>query len=136
MDYSQNFLQAIPKIEIMDIVDILIVAFLIYTLLPVFKSTGTVRIAWVVAAVVVVSWLTELLQLYTLHYILSQLLAVGLLAVVVLFQPELRRMLDHVSNIKLKSFLGIRKPEQELEPVITQVVRACENMGNDRSAGF
>ena len=132
MEYLQTLLQQIPKIKFVDILDIIIVAFLIYKLLPVFRSTGTVRIAWVIAAVVVVSWLTELLQMHTLHYILSQLLAVGLLAVVVLFQPELRRMLDHMSNIKLKSFLGIRKPEQDLLPVILQTVQACEVMGRER----
>ena len=132
MDYLQTLLQQIPKIKFMDILDIIIVAFLIYKLLPVFRSTGTARIAWVIAAVVVISWATELLQLHTLHYILSQLLAVGLLAVVVLFQPELRRMLDHMSNIKLKSFLGIRKPELEMLPVIAQTVQACESMGKER----
>lgn len=132
MEFLQALLQQIQNVKLTDILDIAIVAFLIYKLLPVFRSTGTARIAWTVAAVVVVSWLTELLQLHTLHYILSQLLAVGLLAVVVLFQPELRRTLDHVSNIKLKSFLGIRKPEQEMLPVIMQTVRACEIMGKEK----
>ena len=112
MSYLQSLLQQIPRVGIMDILDILIVAFLLYKLLPLFRSTGTARIAWVVAAVVVISWLTELLQLYTLHFILSQVLAIGLLALVVLFQPELRRMLDHMTNIKLKSFLGLKKQEQ------------------------
>lgn len=132
VEFLQALLQQVQNVKLTDILDIAIVAILIYKLLPVLRSTGTVRIAWVVAAVVVVSWLTELLQLHTLHYILSQLLAVGLLAVVVLFQPELRRMLDHVSNIKLKSFLGIRKPEQEMLPVIMQTVRACEIMGKEK----
>lgn len=132
MSNLQSLLQQVPRIQFMDILDILIVAFLIYTLLPLFRSTGTARIGWVVVAVVVISWLTELLELYTLHFILSQLLAVGLIAIVVLFQPELRRMLDHVTNIKLKSFLGIRKPEQEMLPVILQTVRACEIMGAER----
>ena len=132
MSYLQSLLQQVPRLEFMDILDILIVAFLIYKLLPLFRSTGTARIGWVVVAVVVISWLTELLQLHTLHFILSQLLAVGLVALVVLFQPELRRMLDHVMNIKLKSFLGIRKPEQEMLPVIMQTVRACEMMSAER----
>ncbi len=132
MSYLQTLWQQVPRMGFWDILDILIVAFLIYALLPLFRSTGTARIGWVVVAVVVISWLTELLELYTLHYILSQLLAVGLIALVVLFQPELRRMLDHMSNIKLKSFLGIRKPEQEMLPVILQTVRACEIMGAER----
>ena len=132
MSYLQSLLQQVPRIEFMDLLDIIIVAFLIYKLLPLFRSTGTARIGWVVVAVVVISWLTELLQLYTLHFILSQLLAVVLIAIVVLFQPELRRMLDHVTNIKLKSFLGLKKPEQEMLPVILQTVRACEIMGAER----
>lgn len=132
MSYLQSLLQQVPRLEFMDLLDILIVAFLIYKLLPLFRSTGTARIGWVVVAVVVISWLTELLQLHTLHFILSQLLAVGLVALVVLFQPELRRMLDHVMNIKLKSFLGMRKPEQEMLPVILQTVRACEKMAEER----
>ena len=132
MNNLQLILQQVPRLQFMDFVDILIVAFLIYKLLPLFRSTGTARIGWVVVAVVVISWLTELFQLHTLNFILSQLLAVGLIALVVLFQPELRRMLDHVTNIKLKSFLGIRKPEQEMLPVILQTVRACEIMGAER----
>lgn len=132
MSYLQSLLQQVPRLEFMDFLDILIVAFLIYKLLPLFRSTGTARIGWVVVAVVVISWLTELLQLHTLHFLLSQLLAVGLVALVVLFQPELRRMLDHMMNIKLKSFLGMHKSEQEMLPVILQTVRACEKMSEER----
>ena len=132
MSYLQTLWQQVPRMGFWDIMDILIVAFLIYTLLPLFRSTGTARIGWVIVAVVVISWLTEMLELHTLNFILSQLLAVGLIALVVLFQPELRRMLDHMSNIKLKSFLGIRKPEQEMLPVLLQTVRACEIMGAER----
>ena len=118
--------------QFMDILDIIIVAFLIYKLLPLFRSTGTARIGGVIMAVVVISWLTELLQMHTLHFLLSQLLAVGLIALVVLFQPELRRMLDHVTNIKLKSFLGVSRPEQEMIPVISQIVKACEHMSQEK----
>lgn len=132
MSFLQSLLQQVPRLEFMDLLDILIVAFLIYKLLPLFRSTGTARIGWVVVAVVVISGLTEVLQLHTLNFILSQLLAIGLIALVVLFQPELRRMLDHVTNIKLKNFLGMKKPEQEMLPVILQTVRACETMGAER----
>ncbi len=132
MSYLQSLLEQLPVVHFTDVLDILIVAFLIYKLLPIFRSTGTSRIAWVVVAVIVVSWLTEALQLHTLNFILSQLLAVGLIAIVVLFQPELRRMLDHVSHIKLKTFLGVDRPEQETIPIINQTVMACEIMGREK----
>ncbi len=132
MNYLQSMWEQLPGVQFMDVLDILIVAFLIYKLLPIFRSTGTARIALVVVGVVVISSLTELLELHTLHFILSQLLAVGLVAIVVLFQPELRRMLDHVMNIKLKHFFGVKKPEQEMVPVIMQTVKACEIMGREK----
>lgn len=132
MNYLQSMWEQLPGVQFMDVLDILIVAFLIYKLLPIFRSTGTARIALVVVGVVVISSLTELLELHTLHFILSQLLAVGLVAIVVLFQPELRRMLDHVMNIKVKHFFGVKKPEQEMVPVIMQTVKACEIMGREK----
>ncbi len=132
MNSVQSVLEKLPMLQFMDFLDIIIVAFLIYKLLPVFRSTGTARIAWVVGVVIVISWVTELLELHTLHYLLSQLLAVGLIAIVVLFQPELRRMIDHMSNIKIKSLLGIQKSQQEMIPIIAQTVKACEVMGKEK----
>ena len=132
MNYLQTILEQIAGIQITDVLDILVVALLICLLLPIFRSTGTARIAWVVVGVVVIASLASLLQLHTLSFILSQLLAVGLVAIVVLFQPELRRMLDHVSSIKVKELLGMQRRTQEMVPVITQTVSACEVMSRER----
>ncbi len=115
-----------------DYLDIILVAFLFYKLLPLFRSTGTVRIAWVVGFIIVVAWLTDALKLHTLSYLLSQVLSIGLLALVVLFQPELRRMIDHLSNVKLRQLLGTAKPQEEMVTVITQIVRACDIMSRER----
>ncbi len=132
MSHLQSLLEQLPGVHITDVIDVLIVAFLIYKLLPIFRSTGTSRVALIVLAVIVISWIAEAAQLHTLNFILSQVLAVGLIAIVVLFQPELRRMIDHVSHIKLKSFLGVERPEQEMVPMIQQTVKACEIMGKEK----
>ena len=115
-----------------DYLDIILVSYLVYKFLPVFRSTGTIRIARVVGVIIVVAWLTDVLELYTLNYLFSQVLTVGLLALVVLFQPELRRLVDQVCNLKLHHFWGSEKPQQEMVPVITQTVRACEIMSRER----
>ena len=125
-------LQQVSKMQWTDILDILVVAFLIYMLMPLFRTTGTARIAKVVVVVLVVSWVTDILELYTLNFILDQFLAVGLIAIVVLFQPELRRMIDHLGSMKLKKLFGTAKLEQEMQPVIGQVVNACEVMSRER----
>ena len=124
--------QQIQGMRWSDYLDIILVAFLIYKLIPLFRSTGTMRIAWVVGVIIVVASITDLLELHALSYLFSQVLAVGLLALVVLFQPELRRMIDHLSNMKLKNLLGSAKPQQEMVTVIAQTVHACEVMSRQK----
>ena len=132
MDYLNTFFQYVTNMQITDILDIIIVGFLIYKLLPILRSTGTTRIASIVATVIVIAWLTGVLRLHTLSWILNQVLAAGLIAVVVLFQPELRRMIDHLSSVKIKKLFGHHPVEQEMVPVIAQTVRACEAMSRER----
>ena len=134
MDKLNALFQQLGRMQWSDYLDIILVAFLIYKLLPVIRTTGTAKIAGVIAAILILSWITgpEMLQLYTLNFIINQLLQVGIIAVVVLFQPELRRMIDHLSNMRLKKLFGIHKPQQEMDPVITQAVMACETMSRER----
>ena len=132
MEYLQTLWSHLIGIKLADILDILIVAFLIYKVIPIFRATNTARIAKAVAVILVIAWLTDVAELHTLHFILNQFLSIGLLALIILFQPELRRMLDHISGLKLKKFLGHQKPQQEMIPVITQVVSACEAMSKAR----
>ena len=128
----QDFFRQLTRMQWSDYLDIILVAYLLYLLLPMLRSTGTVRVAKVVGVLLIITWLTDVLDLYTLNFLLDQLLAVGLIAVVVLFQPELRRMIDHLGSVKLKNFLGMEKQNQELDTVITQTVAACEVMSQAR----
>ena len=132
MEQLKAMLEQLPVPQLTDYIDIFLVAFLIYKLIPLLRSTGTAKIAGVVLTVIVLAGVTQVLKLNALSFILNQVLAVGLIAVVVLFQPELRRMIDHLSSMKFKRLLGTQKPEQEMVPVIAQVVHACEAMSHER----
>ena len=132
MEQIKGFLEQLSRMQWTDILDIIIVAGLIYWLVPMLKSTGTGKIARVVVIVLVISWLTELLNLHTLHFIFNQVLTVGLIAIVVLFQPELRRMIDRLSNVKVHKIFGVQEDNQQLAPVIRQTVQACEVMSKER----
>lgn len=122
----------LARIQVMDFVDIFLVAFVFYKLLPMVKSTGAVRIVRVVVAVLAMAWLTELLQLHTMNFLIKQVLSVGLIAIVILFQPEIRRVLDQLTNMKLKELFTTVKKEADMATVITQVVAACEVMSRER----
>ena len=133
MESIQNLLQQLQRMQWSDYLDIAVVAFLIYKILPLIKTPSTTRIAKAVVVVLVIAWLTDLWHLYTVAFIMKQFLSVGLLALVILFQPELRRMLDHLGSVKLTSIFGVSKPvQQEMDAVITHTVRACEAMGREK----
>lgn len=132
MEAIHNLMQQLTRMQWSDYLDIAVVAFLIYKLLPLIRAPGTMRIARAVIAVMVVAGLAAALRLYTLSFILNQFMAVGLLALVILFQPELRRMLDRLGSVKFRALFGYTKPTQDLESVIAQTVMACEIMSRER----
>ena len=132
MEIIKEFFSLIAGMRWSDYLDIIIVAFLLYRLLPLIRTTGTMRVALTVAAIIVIAWLTDVLHLYSLSFIFNQFLQIGLIAVVVLFQPELRRMLEHLGNVKLRKFFGGEKQGQAMEPIISQTVLACEVMSRER----
>ena len=132
MNSIVNVLQQLARMRWSDYLDVIVVALILFGIMPLLKTHNTMRIAKVVAAVVIVSWLTEILDLYTLNWIMDQVLNVGLMAVVVIFQPELRRMMDRLGSVEIKKVLGMTRPVQEMDNVIAQTVMACEVMSRER----
>ena len=132
MEQIQELLLKIAKMQWSDYLDIFIVAFLIYKTLPLLKSTGAMRVVRVVLLMVAVGVLTELMHLYTLNFLFRQVLSIGLIAIVVLFQPELRRVVDHVSSLKMKRFFGIENDLPEMETIISQTALACDVMSRQK----
>ena len=132
MNRIADLFQQFARMQWSDYLDVIVVALIIFSILPLLKTHNTMRIAKVVVAVVLIAWLTDILKLYTLKWIMDQVLAVGLMAVVVIFQPELRRMMDRLGSVEIKKILGMTKPKQELDNIVTQTVMACEVMSRER----
>lgn len=132
LDGIKEIFGQLARMQLMDFVDIILVAFVCYKLLPMVKSTGAARIVRVVVVVLAMAWLTELLQLHTMNFLIKQVLSVGLIAIVILFQPEIRRVLDQLTNMKLKELFTTVKKEADMATVVTQVVTACEVMSRER----
>ena len=132
MNVIQEMFQQFTRMRWQDYVDIALVAFLIYKLLPFIRTPSTKRIAGAIAGILIVVWLVDVAEIYTISWILNQFLSVGFLAVIILFQPELRRMLDRLGSVRLRSLLGTNKPVQEIDTIITQTVMACETMSREK----
>ena len=133
MDAVRELYQTLTTMGWRDILDIVIVAYLTYRVILLIRTTATMRIAKGFVAILAVAGITQILQLRTLSFLLNQILAVGLLALVILFQPELRRMMDHLgSSVSIRRFLSPERKLDEMDVVINQTVKACEIMGREK----
>ncbi len=132
MDTLQSFFQQLLRMKWSDYLDIILVTFLIFRFMPLLRSSGASRIAKVVVAILLASWLATELDLYAISFLLNQVLSIGLLALIILFQPELRRMLDHLGSVKLRNLLGKESYDEEMSVIISQTIRACEAMSKER----
>lgn len=130
--FFQEMFSSIPPLGVMDIVDILVVAFLIYKLMLIIRSTSAARVARSIMLLLVATWLTDVVHMYTLNWILTRFIEVGIIALVIVFQPELRRALERFGGRTMLRFadpLSNRSVEQN---AISATVTACEIMAKER----
>ena len=115
-----------------DILDIAIVTFLIYKLLRLSKSRTVNQIVKAVVVLLVVSYVSDVLALNTLNYIISKTIEVGLIALVVVFQPELRRLLERLGGSSIKGLFVPKAQVSDLTHTINETVSACRSMSRQK----
>lgn len=131
-----GFLQLVGSMHWSDFLDIAVVAFAIYKILPLFRTSRTMQILKAIFFLFAAVWLTDVLDMHVTNFLLGQITTVGLLALVVLFQPELRRLLDHLGNVKLGKIFSTVNGSQDLGDVINQTVMACEQLSREKTGAL
>lgn len=118
-----------------NLLDIAIIAYLVYKLLSLVKSTRAENILKGVAIFLLALGLSSVLQLHGVNYILSHMVEWGVLALIIVFQPEIRQILEKVGsrNIKLLRVFASEEQVTELERAIDQTVVACTEMSKTRT---
>lgn len=130
-------------LRFLDVLDILLVAFLLYQLYQLSKGTVAFNI-FIGLFLVYVFWLlVRALNMELLGAIMGQFIGVGILALIVVFQPEIRRFLLLIgSNPQINRFLSIEKlfTSQKTKSASGQhlkmIVRACENMSKSKTGAL
>ena len=126
----------IKTIGIADMFDILIVAFLIYQLIILIRRNNSMRVARGIVLLLVMLWLSGILQLKMINYLLRRAVELGLIAILILFQPELRRLLEKIGSNRFKSLFGSDFSSLHMESAITQTVLACADMSKSHTGAL
>ena len=123
---------------IADIFDMLIVSFVIYKLIQFLRKSRLGLIARSMFLFAIIIWVSGWLNLTVIHFALSRTLELGILALVILFRPEIRQSLERLGQGKIGGFFGRSDPdrEQNIEKIIDQTVTACLRMAEDREGAL
>lgn len=136
MDIVENiFKNIVSSVGITDVLDIAIITFLIYKLLGFIRETRAEQLAKGLLLLVVATVLSKWMHLYTLHWLLSGLISAGLVAIVVIFQPELRRALEYLGRSRITNVFG-EVDKEEAKRIVGQFVEAVDSMSASRTGAL
>ncbi len=120
------------NIRIRDIIDILIVALAFYKLFMLIRETRAEQLTKGIFALFVFTKLSEWLELYTINWLLKQVMTVGTLAILIVFQPELRRALEYIGRSRFftKSFVEVK--DESLSQMVDEIVEAVASLSRQK----
>ena len=120
-------------IGISDFVDIVIVAYLLYKFIWLARKSNFSNVAKGIVLIIVCLWLSEVLNLTMINYLLRKVLELGLIALLIIFQPELRRLLERLGSTFSN---GKALNGTAINDVITQTVNACMSMSETHTGAL
>ena len=135
VDYTVSFIRLL---RVNDFVDICIVAIAGYYFMMATRGTRAVQLIKGVLILVALYMASSILKFYTLNYIMSALVQVAMFGMIVIFQPELRNLLEKMGRLKIGHFLGIvtDPAEQGIDNVIENISRASWNMSQTKTGAL
>ena len=135
MEYIKNsILPFFKTVQLSDIVDILIVAVIIYNIIKHFRNTRAAQLLKGIAIVLGITYISEWLNLNVISFILENAIQVGFIALIIIFQPEIRRALEHMGRSKFGKWFSIESAD--FSDIAGEVSKACENMSRSKTGAL
>ena len=131
-----NGITYLLTMSISDIVDVLLVAALIYGCIGLIRRTNAIRLARGIVFVLLVLVVSDLLNLKMISSLFQRIVELGLIAIFIIFQPEIRRLLERMGSGKFAYFFGAPTDPATMEAVINQTVLACASMSESKTGAL
>ena len=135
MEVFKLMISTIKNISVFSILDILVVAFIFYKRYMLIKETRAEQLLKGIVLIFVLIPISQLLNLTMLNWILNKTITIGVLTIVIIFQPEIRRALEHIGRTAFTD-KHIFEDEEIMDKVITEIVNAVENLSKSRTGAL
>jgi len=129
-----GLIDIIKTMRINDVIDILIIAYVLYRLILVIHKTRAEQLLKGLAVLIVITKVSEWLQIGTVNYILRNAMTVGVIALLIVFQPELRRGLESLgrSGFLGKNFFFFNEEEKDMSEVLGEICDAVQFLSRSK----
>ena len=132
----QQFWGLVTPFSVFDLVDILIMAFIIYKAFMLIRRTSTGAVAKGVLLLLAALLVAGILHLNTVSFLLDRLVYWGVVALVVIFQPEIRRFLEQMGRTDLSRIFTHEEERNELDSAITQTVETYASLSKSKTGAL
>lgn len=146
MDIINGILKIIMSIQLVDVIDIILLTILMYNIMKLMDKTNTLKVFWGIVMIFIASIVLRSFELKTMNYLLDNFFQVSILALIILFQPELRRMLERLgmginqlTRFKLSDKLeqaNMNAEEKQREHCISCIAEACDSMSKAKTGAL
>ncbi len=131
-EFMENFGRFMSTVRFADVIDIAIVAFIIYQAFRLVRETRAEQLIKGILILIILLQLSSWLGFNTMQYILENTMQLGFFALLIIFQPELRRGLERMGRGTAGRLLSFNNREEVVESTVDEVARAVDNLAKNK----
>lgn len=140
-DIFQNFVRIFQSINFFDVLDIFLLTILIYYVIKLMRETRAMQLLKGVIIIVVIFLLVQVFNLKAMGYLMENFLQVGIIAIIIVFQPELRRILERMGRTRVSQIaLSIEQSDfagnSPRDKAIEGIVEACDRLASTKTGAI
>lgn len=135
-EFTQNFGRFMSTVRFADIVDIGIVAFIVYQAIRLVRETRAGQLIKGIFILVILLQLSSWFGLNTMQYILQNTMQLGFFALLIIFQPELRNALERMGRGAIGKIFSLKNHEESVDITINEVARAVDAMSKTKTGAL
>ncbi|SFU30319.1 diadenylate cyclase [Clostridium sp. DSM 8431] len=134
-EYYSLVLNTIKNISVWSVVDILVVSYIFYKIYKLMQETRAEQLLKGLVLVLILLPISYVLKLNMLNFIINKTLTIGVLSVVIIFQPEIRRALEHLGRSAFEDIHNMPSGKDRVE-IVDEIVTAVENLAETKTGAL
>jgi len=134
-EFFKVLIDSIKTISIFSILDIIVVSYIFYKGYMLITETRAEQLLKGILLIVVLIPIAKIAKLNMLYWILSKTITIGVLSIIIIFQPEIRRALEHLGRSAFNE-IHILEDVEAMEKVVTEVTEAVENLSKSKTGAL